>query len=89
MKKLILIFLLTSHYCFSQKNIYPINTGESCSYQIYYGFINAGHAIYSVTKKNEEISVIVQGRSNSVVDLFFKIRDRYESKINTKSLFTL
>lgn len=86
MKKLILIFLLTSHYCFSQKNIYPINTGESCSYQIYYGFINAGHAIYSVTKKNEEISVIVQGRSNSVVDLFFKIRDRYESKINTKSL---
>ena len=86
MKKLILIFLLTSHYCFSQKNIFPINTGESCSYRIYYGFINAGHAIYSVTKKNEEISVIVQGRSNSVVDLFFKIRDRYESRINTKSL---
>ena len=86
MKKLILIFLLTSHYCFSQKNLFPINTGESCSYRIHYGFINAGHAIYSVTKKNEEISVIVQGRSNSVVDLFFKIRDRYESKINIESL---
>ena len=86
MKKLILIFLLTSHYCFSQKNILPINTGESCSYRIHYGFINAGHAIYSVTKKNEEISVIVQGRSNSVVDLFFKIRDRYESRINIESL---
>ncbi len=37
-------------------------------------------------KKNGEISVILQGRSNSIVDLFFKIRDRYESKINTKSL---
>ena len=86
MKKLILIFLLTSHYCFSQKKIFPINNGESCSYRIHYGFINAGHAIYSVTKKNQEISVIVKGRSNSIVDLFFKIRDRYESRINTESL---
>jgi hypothetical protein len=86
MKKLILIFLLTSHYCFSQKNIFPINTGESCSYRIHYGFINAGHATYLVSKKENEISVIVEGRSNSVVDLFFKIRDRYESKINIESL---
>ena len=86
MKKIILVFLLISHYCSSQENTFPVINGESCSYRIHYGFINAGHATYSVTKKNKEISVIVQGGSNLVVDLFFKIRDRYESRINSKSL---
>ena len=86
MKKIILVFLLISHYCSSQENTFPVIHGESCSYRIHYGFINAGHATYSVIKKNKEISVIVQGGSNLVVDLFFKIRDRYESKINSKSL---
>ena len=86
MKKIILVFLLISHYCSSQENTFPVIHGESCSYRIHYGFINAGHATYSVIKKNKEISVIVQGGSNLVVDLFFKIRDRYESRINLKSL---
>ncbi len=86
MKKLILIFLLTSHYCFSQKNTFPVNPGESCSYRVHYGFINAGHATYLVSKKDDEIKVVVQGGSNSLIDLFFKIRDRYESRINIESL---
>jgi len=86
MKKIVLVFLLVSHYSFSQKNTFPVIHGESCSYRIHYEFINAGYATYLVSKKDNEISVTVQGRSNSVVDLFFKIRDRYESKINVKSL---
>jgi len=86
MKKITIIFLLISSFCFSQKNTFPIIHGESCSYHIHYGFINAGHATYSVTKNNKEMSIIVQGGSNSVADLFFKIRDRYESRINSKSL---
>ena len=86
MKKIIVVFLLISSFCFSQKNTFPIINGESCSYRIHYGFINAGHATYSITKKNKEISVIVQGGSNLIVDLFFKVRDRYESRINLKSL---
>jgi len=88
MKKIIVVFLLMSSFCFSQKNTFPVIHEESCSYRIHYGFINAGHATYSVTKKNKEISVIVQGGSNLVVDLFFKIRDRYESRINSKSLLS-
>ena len=86
MKKIIVVFLLMSSFCFSQKNTFPVIHGESCSYRIHYGFINAGHATYSVTKNNKEISIILQGGSNSVADLFFKIRDRYESRINSKSL---
>jgi hypothetical protein len=86
MKKIILVFLLFSHYSFSQKNTFPVINGESCSYRIHYGFINAGHAAYSVDIKGKEIRVIAQGGSNSAVDLFFKIRDRYESGINSKSL---
>ena len=83
---MIIGFLLISPFCFSQENTFPIINGESCSYRIHYGFINAGHATYSVTKKRGEISVIVKGRSNSLVDLFFKIRDRYESRVNIESL---
>ena len=86
MKKIVLIFLLISHYCFPQKNTIPVMHKESCSYRIHYGLINAGHATYSVIKQDKEIKVIVQGGSNSVVDLFFKIRDRYESRINLQSL---
>ena len=86
MKKIIVVFLLMSSFCFSQKNTFPVIHRESCSYRIHYGFINAGHATYLATKNEKEISVIVQGRSNSIVDLFFKIRDRYESRVNAKSL---
>ena len=89
MKKIIVVFLLISSFCFSQKNTFPVIHVESCSYRIHYGFINAGHATYSVTKKNKEISVIVQGGSNFVIDLFFKIRNRYESRINSNSLLPL
>ena len=87
MKKIIVVFLLMSSFCFSQKNTFPVIHGGSCSYRIHYRFINAGHATYLVTKNEKEISVILQGGSNSVADLFFKIRDRYESRINSKSLF--
>ena len=53
MKKIIVVFLLISSFCFSQKNTFPVVHKESCSYRIHYGFINAGHATYSVTKKKE------------------------------------
>lgn len=86
MKKVIIIFLLISNYCLSQKNTIPLINGESCSYRIHYGFINAGEATYLASKKGEEIKIVLQGSSNSIVDFFFKIRDRYESRINSKSL---
>ena len=86
MKKIIFVFLLISNCCLSQKNTIPLIDGESCSYRIHYGFINAGEAKYIASKKGEEIKIVLQGSSNSFTDLFFKIRDRYESRINSQSL---
>ena len=40
-----------------------------------------GHAKYTVTQNNVETKVVVSGRY-SFVDLFFKVRNRYETIIN-------
>ena len=83
-------FLLYSHftayyYLLSNRKI-NVKDGESCSYNIHYGFINGGNAEYSINKKNKEITVVVEGKSNIVIDVFFRIRDRYESIISTTTV---
>lgn len=83
---IIIIFLLISTFSLSQKTTIPLIDGESCSYRIHYGFITAGKATYVASKKGEEIKIVLQGSSNSITDLFFKIRDKYESRINSRSL---
>ena len=80
----ILIFLPLITY--SQTEKINVKDGESCSYNIHYGFINGGNAEYSINKKNNEITVVVEGESNIIIDVFFRIRDRYESIISTTTV---
>ena len=44
---------------------------ERCTYDIDYGFINAGHAKYYIKERKDYFQVIIQGGSNTIVDLFF------------------
>ena len=86
MKNILYLLSLVHFLGFSQNLEPPFKEGESCSYRIKYGFIEGGHAKYTVTQDNKETRVVVNGRSNSFVDLFFTVRNRYETIINNRTL---
>lgn len=86
MKKILCLLSLIHFLGFSQNPKLPFKDGESCSYRIGYGLFGGGHAKYSVIQDNKETKVVVSGRSNSFVDLFFIVRNRYETIINNQTL---
>lgn len=66
--------------------------GEKLTYRMHYGFINAGEVVMSITEENRLIGgrstfhIIGIGETNSSFDLFYKVRDRYESYIDEKAI---
>ncbi len=66
--------------------------GEKLTYRMHYGFINAGEVVMEVTGENKLIGgrstyhVIGTGYTNSSFDLFFPVRDRYESYIDEQAI---
>ncbi len=66
--------------------------GEKLTYRMHYGFINAGEVVMQVTDENKLIGgrstlhIIGVGETNSSFDLFYKVRDRYESYIDEKAI---
>jgi len=67
--------------------------GEKLVYQIHYGVIDAGFATLEVKETDKKINgrrllhVVGKGKSISAFDLFFKVRDRYESYIDQEGMF--
>ncbi len=69
------------------------NTGEYLNYRVYYTlgvYVAAGEANFNVTLErlnNKPVyHVVGDGRTYSFYDNFFKVRDRYESYIDTSNL---
>lgn len=66
--------------------------GEKLEYRLHYGIINAGTATIEVLDENRQIGnrntlhVRGIGKSNSTFDLFFRVRDRYESYIDEEAI---
>lgn len=64
-----------------------IKSGEKITYRIHYGIINAGTAELVTTEENYKgkphYHVVGKGNSTGVVNTFFKVRDIYESYIDT------
>ena len=73
---------------------FAFNSGEEISYNLYYSviglYINAGSAKFGVAQEkiNETASYHVTciGTSNSRYDWIFKVRDKYESIVDAKTL---
>ena len=86
MKNLFWIFILLQLTTYSQTENIHVKDGEHCTYNIHYGFFSGGNAEYILHKKDNEIKIIAKGESNYIVDVFFKIRDRYESIISSSTL---
>ncbi len=66
--------------------------GEVLTYRLHYGFIDAGVASLTVTDETREFAgrktyhIVGLGSSKGTFDFFFKIRDRYETYIDEKSI---
>jgi hypothetical protein len=66
--------------------------GEKLKYRIHYGLITGGYADFEVSDKpqtfnNREVYHIrVNGKSTGVVDAMFKVRDEFESYLDTEAL---
>ncbi len=68
--------------------------GEKLSFVIRYGFIKAGNAEMQVEgivplDDREAYRIVSTARSNGTFDVFFKVRDRVESYIDTRGLYSL
>lgn len=67
--------------------------GEELKYRLHYGAIDAGEAVIKVKKSDKKakgrslLHVVAEGKSISAFDMFFKVRDRYESYIDEKGVF--
>jgi hypothetical protein len=77
----------------SQNNT-AFNTGEKITYTIFYNviglYVNAGDAQFAVTPTQWEgapaFALTATGYSNRRYDWIFKVRDKYESIVDTKTL---
>ena len=69
--------------------------GEELTYRIHYGFIDAATATIKINDENKKIDghstyhVVGTGTSKGAFNLFFKVRDRYETYIDSQSLCPL
>jgi hypothetical protein len=68
--------------------------GEKLTFDIRYGFLTAGHAVMAVEKLimvHDSIpayQIVSTAQSTSTFDLFFKVRDRVESILDTHGIFS-
>ena len=94
MKQLLFIVLIgISNLVFSQTEL-PYKVGEYTAYKVSFGAINVGFADLEITESiqlnNRPVFHIVgKGRTAGFFDWFFKVRDVYETFIDTKTLLPL
>lgn len=68
------------------------HAGEKLTYRLHYGIINAGEAVLEVKpdllniKGRDVYHIIGTGYTTGTTDLFFKVRDRYETYLDKDAL---
>lgn len=95
----VLIFLgLTTVQTFSQEQWKEVNNnafspGEKLTYKLSYGYFEPGEVVIELkpsikTYQNRNTwHVVARGYSLSVYDWFFKVRDTYETYLDTETIF--
>lgn len=89
---LLLIPILVSSQPLRRVNNEAFSTSEVLDYRIHYGFVDAGTARLEVDKELKDVGgrkcyrVVGTGKSVGAFDWFFKVRDHYESWIDTEAL---
>jgi len=90
---LFITFISFSFLGFSQTNL-PYNVGEYAAYKISFGAVNVGYAeleVKEIISVNNKLSfhIIGKGRTAPFFDWVFKVRDVYETFIDTSTLLPL
>ncbi|MXV51689.1 DUF3108 domain-containing protein [Pedobacter sp. HMF7647] len=92
----LLLFLLISFYARPQELDNISNTsfepGEKLRYKLKYGFLTAAEATLDVLKSDTKFDgkpvyhLVAQGKTSGSFDIFYKVRDRYDSYIDQSTL---
>jgi len=85
MYKVLIALFLYQIPAFSQRDL-PFIKGESLEFKIHYGPIDAGKATLKVQQEEGNYWFVAEGKSTGLFNLFFKVRDYYESIIDTNCL---
>lgn len=78
---------------FRKRNHNAFKEGEVLEYRLHYGIIDAGTAKLEVKKYHKKISgrevlhIVGTGKSRGAFDVFYKVRDRYETIIDKDGVF--
>ena len=83
---LIVIFLIGCVISNAQNTERNFQVGEELKYRVHYGIVNAGYATFDVSENEEGYHFIGRGWSVGVTNVFFKVRDQYESFVDKKTL---
>ena len=84
---IIALFILLFHFnVYAQLDDIPFKKGENLEYKIHYGPIAAGMASFEVKTFQDQFKFIATGKSQGVFNLFFKVKDHYESIVDKNSL---
>src|SRR3990167_9290191 len=99
MRLLTLFFIITTctfTYSFSQTRTNNAYTkGEKLKYRIHYGFLTGGYAEIEVKNQNFFINnrqchqLVIWGYTVGITDWVYKVKDRYESFVDEKTLLPL
>ncbi len=92
------LFFVLSVNVFAQKKEFRVlennafSVGEKLTFDVKYGFVTAGVAIMEIPKirkiaKRNTYHITFNVNSVSSFDPFFKVRDRYETYLDTEGLF--
>lgn len=85
MHKLLIALFLYQIPVFSQPNL-PFIKGESLEFKIHYGPIDAGEATLKISEEEGNYCFLAEGKSTGLFNLFFKVKDNYESILDTTCL---
>lgn len=90
---LFLVLFGISNLVFSQIDL-PYRVGEYAGYKIYFGAINVGFADLEITKSRQlndrpVFHIVGKGRTAPFFDWIFKVRDVYETFIDTNILLPI
>jgi hypothetical protein len=94
-----IFFAMTSLTAYSQKKLrslpqHSFKSGERLKYNVHYGLINGGTLVLDIKELKSVQNrvcyhIVGKGESKGAVDWFFKVRDEYETFIDTISILPL
>jgi hypothetical protein len=86
MKRYLISNLILFSFSALGQNEYPFQNGEELEYKVHYGPLAAGTAVLKVSTENDSYQFLAEGKSTGLFNLFFKVRDSYQSISDQKKL---